>query len=53
MFAVRTELMRELLTQPKWKSKFEAAQSWGEIEKVVESFVRARGLKVKTVERKK
>ena len=49
VFAVKAELLRELLNDPRWCQKLENAETTREVEVVLVEFARERGLKVKEV----
>ena len=49
MFAVKRELVEQLLKDSEWLAKLEKAKSWGEVEKVLRKFAEAKKLKVKEI----
>jgi len=49
MFAVKRELVEQLLKDSEWLAKLEKAKSWGEVERVLRSFAEAKKLKVKEI----
>jgi hypothetical protein len=42
-------ILEELLADPKWVPKLEAAKTWDEVIKVVEEFCKAKGYKVRHI----
>jgi hypothetical protein len=49
MFAMRRVILEELMADPKWGPKLEAAKTWDEVIKVVEAFCKAKGYKVERI----
>lgn len=47
MFAVKSEVLRELLKDQVWTRKLESAKSMCEVERVLREFCRENGWKVK------
>jgi hypothetical protein len=45
MFAVRWEVLEQLLSDPEWTRRFDKAKTTEEIEKVVKAFLKERGAK--------
>jgi len=52
MIAVRREVLAALTRDPKWNRRLEEAKTMGDVEKVLSSFCRARGYKIKHLEAK-
>ena len=49
MFAVRREVLEELLKDAEWTERLEKAKNFREVERVLRRFARAKRLKVKEV----
>ena len=49
MFAVKTSVLRALLSDPKWNAKLNDAKTMCEVEMVLREFAREKGYKVKEV----
>ena len=49
MFAVNRELVEQLLRDSEWLEKLGKAKSFGEVERVLRKFARAKKLKVKEI----
>lgn len=49
MFAVKTEVIKELLKDPEWSSRFERAETFEETQRVIMDFAKAKGYRVKSV----
>jgi hypothetical protein len=50
MFAVKAEVLRALLSDPKWNVKLEKAKTMREVERVLRLFAVEKGWKVKKVD---
>lgn len=49
MFAVRTQILKELCADPGWSKRLEKAETWRDVYSVIEAFAKARGWKVKEI----
>ena len=49
MFAVKRELVEQLLKDSEWVEKLMKAKSFGEVERVLRRFAEAKKLKVKEI----
>ena len=49
MFAVKRQVLEELLKDPKWTERLEKAKSFREVENVLRKFAELKKLKVKEI----
>lgn len=49
MFAVRTQILKELLEDPEWGKRLEKAETWRHVYSVIEAFAKVKGWKVKEI----
>ena len=50
MFAVKRQVLEELLKDPKWTERLEKAKNFREVERVLRRFAEAKGLEVKEMQ---
>ena len=50
MFAVKRQLIQELLKDAEWTERLEKAKSFREVERVLRKFAEAKGLKVEEMQ---
>ena len=46
MFGVRTEIMEEMFSNPKWSKRLDKAKTVDEIAEIVAEFCRSKGYKI-------
>jgi len=46
MFGVRTEIIREMFSNPKWSKRLDKAKTVDEIAEIVAEFCRSKGYKI-------
>ena len=49
MFAVKRQLIQELLKDAEWTERLEKAKNFREVERVLRSFARAKRLRIKEI----
>ena len=47
--AVKTEVLKELLSDPEWRAKLEEAETLEDVARVLKGYAKAKGLKVMEV----
>lgn len=52
MFAIRAEVLAELVEDEEWCRRLEKAESMSDVENVVEAFVRQRGYRCRRFQKK-
>ena len=46
MFGVRTEIMKEMFSNPKWSKRLDKAKTVDEIAEIIAEFCRSKGYKI-------
>jgi len=46
MFGVRTEIMKEMFSNPKWSKKLDKAKTVDEIAEIIADFCRSKGYEI-------
>jgi len=49
LFAVRTQILKELCVDPEWSKRLEKAETWRDVYSVIEALAKAKGWKVKEI----